>query len=170
MDIGTSFLYSACRLTAWFVNTHNNYRYGLGGTGFVVKLADDRIVLVTNRHVVDDVWINPIRAGNVLERLDVEVWQDNTTKQQASLSPQAVRVHTDATIDIAAAIIDPASTVVVATPPNIFVGFHVPWSFIHDNYQQYGQLVEAGKWSCFRATPSGTTAVRADRSCAQARS
>lgn len=140
--IGTGNLYVACRLTSHFLYTDNNHRYTGGGTGFVVQLADNRKAVVTNRHVVDRVWCNSALAGTDLERLDVEAWQNNTTKLQFSLSPQAIRTHPDETIDVAAAIIDQTTA---TSPNNVAVGYWVPWDYLHDRHQQYGALIEAGE-------------------------
>jgi hypothetical protein len=107
---------------------------------------------MTNRHIVDQVWIGKALAGTVLERLDVESWLDKTTKQQFSLSPSSVVVHPDPTIDIAAAIIDPA-TITASTPSHIQINFWLPWDYLHDRYQQFAHLIEAGETVMFPGYP-----------------
>jgi hypothetical protein len=151
--IGTKHLYTACRLTGQFLYEPNNKHYGVDGTGFIASLADERPVVVTNRHVVDDAWAEPLRAGSVLQRLDVTLWRDNTTKQELSLSPQAVKVHPDPTIDVAAAIIDTASTVIDASPKNVVVGYNIPWWYLHDQYQEHNSILEVGELVMFPGYP-----------------
>jgi len=111
--IGNRNLYSACRLTSHFLYTHN-HRYSGGGTGFVAQLPGKRMALVTNRRVVDQVWLDDAKDGTILERLDAGIWRKPTTKQQLSLSPQAVVYHPDDTIDTAPALIGP-STITAAS-------------------------------------------------------
>lgn len=151
--IGTANLYTASRVTGQFLYAPSNKRYGVSGTGFIATLADDRAVLVTNRHIVDHVWAEPSKAGSVLERLDVTVWRDNATTQELSLSPHAISVHPDPTIDVAAAIIDAASTVITASPQNVVIGYNIPWFYLHDRYQQYANLLEAGEPVMFPGYP-----------------
>lgn len=140
--LGTINLYSACRVTASYLFTTP---YQSQGTGFIVKLADGRLAVVTNRHVIEYPWIDPTYAGSVLQQVDLMVWRDTTTTQQLTLAPQAFRPHVDPTIDVAAAILDPNSTITAASPPNLEVGFWIDWGYINDQYWESVHLVEVGE-------------------------
>ena len=64
------FLYAAYRLSSTFADAAGN-NITCTGTGFWVKTGDDKLVLVTNRHILDIEFANPKYAGFTLQKLHV---------------------------------------------------------------------------------------------------
>ena len=68
--LNNSFLYSAYRIEATFVNSAGGPITG-SGTGFWVHNVDTKSALVTNRHVLDPAYRNPKYQGYKLQKLIV---------------------------------------------------------------------------------------------------
>src|ERR1700727_52554 len=78
---GTNQLYSACRLTC----THHFPDDGIEcnppvtGTGFLVEFPspDNRMGLVTNRHLVDAAFYDFANEGTVVKSIKLQLWQSS---------------------------------------------------------------------------------------------
>jgi hypothetical protein len=98
-------LYSACRLEA----THHFPNDGthctdLAGTGFLVEFpaGDNRLGLVTNRHLADAVFYNELdNKGSAIKLIKLQWWQSNELRCEHSISDPKPLYHSDPLIDVA---------------------------------------------------------------------
>lgn len=108
MDTGIrrSHLYSACQLTATHLHG-SDYRKSGTATGFLVQLpALNKFALVTNRHVVDLPWADPVRyEGFSLESLSAEIWMSPDMRMTYELTSLDAVYHDDDTIDVCAILL-----------------------------------------------------------------
>ena len=100
---GARQLYSACRLTL----THH-YEPGdtypeYFGTGFLVEFPapDNRLGLVTNRHLVDIPWAKPEREGTTLKSIKLQWWQSAKLRLERTIKEPKPLFHDDPSIDVA---------------------------------------------------------------------
>jgi hypothetical protein len=103
---GATQLYSACRLTLTHYYEPNDYTpKPLFGTGFLVEFPepDNRLGLITNRHLVDIPWAKPEREGTTIKSIKVEMWQSRSLRIAFMISDPKPKplYHDDESIDIA---------------------------------------------------------------------
>ncbi|MGW4100837.1 S1 family peptidase [Mycobacterium sp. NPDC004974] len=124
MDTGfsTNTLYTACRLSLTHHYTHGDTRTSGFGTGFLVEFPspDNRVALVTNRHVVDLGWADPAKEGTLVEEIKLQWWQSTSLRLEHTITEPAPLFHDDPSIDVA--IIPIASK--PDTPIEIFGTFY----------------------------------------------
>jgi hypothetical protein len=102
---GTNQLYSACRLTI----THHFADHDLecepfNGTGFLVQFpdGDNRFGVVTNRHLTDAVFYNPVEyKGATIKSVKIELWQSKNLRIEFTIDDPRPLYHQDKTIDVA---------------------------------------------------------------------
>jgi hypothetical protein len=102
---GTNQLYCACRLTiTHHFADHDLECKPLNGTGFLVAFPspDDRIALVTNRHLVDAVFYDDTDyKGATIKSLKLEWWQSKILRLEHTIIEPKLLYHEDPTIDVA---------------------------------------------------------------------
>lgn len=114
MDTGfsTNQLYTACRLTIThhYADIDHECKPGFG-TGFLVGFPspDNRLGLVTNRHLTDLPWQGKYE-GTTIKLVKLEWWQSNELRLEHTITDAAPRYHDDPSIDIA--------VIPVASKPN----------------------------------------------------
>ncbi|MCU8692620.1 hypothetical protein [Mycobacteroides abscessus] len=102
---GTQELYSACRLqtTHHFVDG-GSHCTDLKGTGFLVEFptGDNRIGLVTNRHLADAVFHNDVdNHGSVVTSIKLQWWQSKDLRCELTINNPMPFYHSDPLIDVA---------------------------------------------------------------------
>jgi hypothetical protein len=100
---GATQLYSACRLTLTHHYEHGDQLFECFGTGFLVEFPspDNRMGLVTNRHLVDIPWVKPEREGTLIRSIRVEWWQSNRLRLEHLITEPKPLHHDDPSIDVA---------------------------------------------------------------------
>jgi len=106
MDTGFGFtqLYSACRLTiTHYYEPGDNTPPPCFGTGFIVDFPnnDNRMGLVTNRHLTDIPWHKPECEGTMIKSVKAEMWQSKNLRIEIVIPEPRPLYHDDETIDIA---------------------------------------------------------------------
>ncbi|SEA87426.1 MULTISPECIES: helix-turn-helix domain-containing protein [unclassified Mycobacterium] len=101
---GVKQLYSACRLTM----THHypdieHECKPLTGTGFLVEFPtpDNRIGLVTNRHLTDAPFHKPSYKGTTIKSIKVQWWQSKQLRLEHIITDPKPLYHSDPLIDVA---------------------------------------------------------------------
>jgi hypothetical protein len=96
-------LYTACRLRITHYYEPGDTHPECLGTGFLVEFPNDdnRLGLVTNRHLVDVPWAKPARQGTTLELIEVEWWQSETLRLRRVIKNPQPLFHGDPSIDVA---------------------------------------------------------------------
>ncbi|WP_186244059.1 helix-turn-helix domain-containing protein [Mycobacterium simulans] len=107
MDTGFSAhqLYSACRLEA----THHFPNDGthcidLAGTGFLVEFpaGDNRLGLVTNRHIADAVFYSELEnKGSTIKSIKIQWWQSRELRCEHVVTDPKPLYHSDPLLDVA---------------------------------------------------------------------
>ena len=92
--LNNSFLYSAYRLAAVFVNDSGD-QHTVAGTGFWVQNNDSRLVLVTNRHMLDAEVYCAEYAGYRLQRLICSGKAKDDTAGRPSIKQEWTVDHSD---------------------------------------------------------------------------
>jgi Helix-turn-helix domain len=98
-------LYSACRLEA----THHFPNDGthctdLEGTGFLVEFppGDNRLGLVTNRHLADAVFYNELEnKGSAIKSIKMQWWQSKELRCEHIIIDPKPLYHSDSLLDVA---------------------------------------------------------------------
>lgn len=148
MDTGltSQYLYSACKVTAAFHYAPSDNRFSGTGTGFIVQNRQSQLVFITNRHVVDQIWLRgEAAAGTALEGLTVDYWENSTTRVRLALRPDATEFHSDPTVDVAAVTLETNILGVEPAGHHPTIEYFVPWTQLHGHYMQFSSLIEAGE-------------------------
>ncbi|WP_157932450.1 trypsin-like peptidase domain-containing protein [Mycobacteroides abscessus] len=128
-------LYSAVRVTATY-QLDGGEPSAIFGTGFIAESEQPgRFGIVTNRHIVDRAWKDPLWADSSI-RLEFDLWQDRTTKTTFDMFPSSFYYHNDDSIDVAAIPLD-FSTVQNCTHKNIILDNHITWSYLMESLEQW---------------------------------
>jgi len=103
-------LYTACKLTLNHFYEENDHRYKTYGTGFITQFptGDPRLALVTNRHLVDIPWVEPVREGTTLESVDLEMWSNDKFRLKMTINDVHPLFHQDNSIDVSVLPIGPS--------------------------------------------------------------
>lgn len=143
--------YSAVRVAA-------SYKFADGqpdtksGTGFLVQVkgGSDDCVIVSNRHIFDRAWTEPLWEGAELT-LDIDIWLDRESRFTCKIVAPRVYVHCDETIDVAAV---PFHRILVTKPGlgDITVNSALPWEFIAQAQQNW-ELIEPSEAVYFPGYP-----------------
>ncbi|WP_431236720.1 S1 family peptidase [Mycolicibacterium aichiense] len=145
-------LYSAVRIRAKYQFSQDLPAKNIYGTGFLVGCegSDEKACIVSNRHILDFGWVEPIWA-DVEKSFDLEIWLDRTTKLECKIVPDRVFVHYDDTIDVAAI---PFSRVLMKKPiiGDLYPKSALPWSFLADAQAQW-ELLEPSENVYFPGYP-----------------
>jgi hypothetical protein len=102
---GTDQLYSACRLEI----THHFPDDGIecepfNGTGFLAEFPtkDNRIGLVTNRHLTDAEFYSEVEyRGATIKSIKLQWWQSSSLRLEPTINTPAPYYHADPSIDVA---------------------------------------------------------------------
>jgi hypothetical protein len=101
---GATQLYSACRLTITHYYEPNDHTPPpCFGTGFLVEFpnGDNRLGLVTNRHLTDIPWHKPECEGTTIKSVKIEWWQSDKLRLECTIADPKPLYHDDQSIDIA---------------------------------------------------------------------
>lgn len=100
---GNTQLYCACKLVITHYYEPGEREWECQGTGFLVEFPneDNRLGLVTNRHLVDIPWAKPEREGTVLRSIKAEMWQSNKLRIEKTFARPEPLFHDDPSIDVA---------------------------------------------------------------------
>ncbi|MCT7661013.1 helix-turn-helix domain-containing protein [Mycobacterium deserti] len=107
MDTGFSArqLYSACRLEAThYFPDDGSHCCDLKGTGFIVGFptGDDRMGLVTNRHIADAVFYNEVdNRGSKIQSIKIQWWQSTQLRCEYVIANPEPLYHPDPLLDVA---------------------------------------------------------------------
>jgi DNA-binding CsgD family transcriptional regulator len=102
---GASQLYSACRLEmAHHFPNDGTHCTDLKGTGFLVEFptGDNRLGLVTNRHLADAVFYNELEnKGSTLKSIKMQWWQSKEVRCEHIITDPKPLYHSDPLLDVA---------------------------------------------------------------------
>jgi hypothetical protein len=101
---GATQLYSACRLTLTHHYADIDHECEpCFGTGFLVEFPspDNRLGLVTNRHLADLPWQDEKYKGTTIKTVKMEWWQSTALRLENTITEPAPLYHPDPSIDVA---------------------------------------------------------------------
>jgi Helix-turn-helix domain len=168
---GSTQLYSACRLTITHHYADIDHECEpCFGTGFLVEFPndDDRLGLVTNRHLTDAPWQDEKYKGTTIKTVKMEWWQSNQLLLEHTITDPAPLYHDDPWIDVAVIPVvskpdapmqifgtlygDTAKFVSEASPDTLMFNHGLSWDYLLECERLWPQLV-AGEFVSFPGYP-----------------
>lgn len=156
-------LYAACRLSITHYYEPGDHTLDpCTGTGFLVKFptGDNRLGLVTNRHLTDIPWHLPQRDGTVIKYVEAELWQSERLRLKIPISDPEPIYHEDPTIDVAIIPFGPKfEHEVIGTPfdrlenldPSTF-NFALHWEYLEE-CEKLWPMIQPGEFVAFPGYP-----------------
>lgn len=121
------------------------------GTGFVVACeGNERVGIVSNRHILDKTWLEPLWRGASLE-LAIDVWINRTTKKTYRISPLRTYSHDDESIDVAVIPVDRFHRQDRPDSP-VYLQSALPWEFLMKAQEDW-HLLEPSETVFFSGYP-----------------
>ena len=131
-------LYSAVRIAAKHRLDGGGQPSVILGTGFIVALeGSKRFLIVSNRHILDKTWLEPLWNNSVLE-LEIDVWENRQSKLTWKIFPEKVYCHDDETVDVAAIPINRIASDV--RPKSAVLDSALPWAFLTEAQKNWDLL------------------------------
>jgi hypothetical protein len=175
-DVDTGFsahqLYSACRLeTTHHFLADDTHCTDLEGTGFLVEFptGDNRLGLVTNRHLADAVFYNELEnPGSVIRSIKLQWWQSKELRCEHTINEPTPFYHSDPLIDVAVVPIgskpaapleatgeyygDMAKFIAENSPTQITLNHAISWEMLLECEKSWPQL-QPGEFVVFPGYP-----------------